>query len=75
MTVTEYLPRLCRWNTWYQGSYCKILIDNSNWLEDKGITLDRILDDVVPNPSNDERNDFLKLKEGIQRGTVKSPKL
>ena len=74
MSDTDYLPRVGRWHNWYRGSYCKVLIDNMQWLKSKGITRDKILSEVVPSPSNDERADFLKAKKGMQRAALKALK-
>ena len=74
MASSDYLQRVGQWQNWYRHCYCKVLIDNVQWLRGKGISLDTVLQDIVPTSGSDERKDYEKVKRSIQSSVMRALK-
>ena len=74
MRQTEHFGRLAEWESWYQNSFCKTLVENVRWCNSKNITVNSILDDIgtVDNHGVDEA--FCKVKREFQKNALKAIK-
>ena len=71
---SDYLDRVSMWNGWYRHNYCKVLVDNIQWLKSKGITTSSIYPKIIPNEAIWSAEDVCKIKRELQRYTLRAIK-
>jgi len=71
---SDYLDRVSMWNGWYRHNYCKVLVDNIQWLKSKGITTSSIYPKIIPNGAICSAEDVCKIKRELQRYTLRAIK-
>ena len=72
---TDFLDRAGHWATWYQNSYCKVLVENVRWCKSKNICARSVLNEISLVDSHDEADAMNKIKREFQRNALKAIKM
>lgn len=68
---SPFLDRLVAWKGWYQHNYCRILVENVEWLRGKGISSSTLYAEIVSHDVRWSEEDVSKIKRDFQRTALR----
>ena len=74
MILSDFEDRISLWAEWYKHNYCKVLVENVQWLKSKRITSVSIFAQIVPHGGSWSVEDVSKIKRELQRYTLRAIK-
>ena len=76
MRETDHIDRIIDWASWYEHNYCRVLVENVQWLQSKGITASSIYCDITASSAQHfEDKALCKIKIQFQRRALRAIKL
>ena len=75
MRDTDHTDRIIDWANWYEHNYCKVLIENAQWLQSKGITASSICCDITASSAQHfDVKELGKIKSQFQSHALRAIK-
>ena len=74
MASTEYIDRILHWSSWYKHNFCRVLVDNADFLKSKGITTASICMTIAGNEAPWDKDEVGKIFGEFQKTALRAIK-